>query len=172
MLGEASALPRRTTDMVGFMRILFVCLGNICRSPTAEAAMKEAAADAGLDLVVDSAGTGSWHVGDSPDPRMRSAAADMDLIIDGVARQVRPADFEEFDLLVAMDRQNLRDLEALAPGEEAARKLRLFRQFQPDADGQEVPDPYYGGPEGFNRVVRIARESAAGLVAAIREGRV
>lgn len=154
------------------MRVLMVCLGNICRSPTAEAALREAATQVGLELEVDSAGTGAWHVGDPPDPRMRAAAADVGLTIDGAARQVTADDFARFDLVLAMDRQNRRDLQTLAPDEQAARKVRLFGEFHPDPDHVEVPDPYYGGAEGFERVVLIARASARGLVAAIREGRV
>lgn len=153
------------------MRILMVCLGNICRSPTAEAAVKEAAAEAGLDLRVESAGTGGWHVGDPPDPRMQAAAADEGLVLEGTARRVEAGDFDDFDLILAMDRQNRRDLLAQAPDDVAAAKVRLFREFQPDRDGMEVPDPYYGGEQGFVRVVRIARESAQGLVSAIRDGR-
>lgn len=148
-----------------------MCLGNICRSPTAEAAAREAAAHAGVELDVDSAGTGSWHLGDPPDPRMARAAAGADLQVDGVARRVEPDDFERFDLIIAMDRTNLADLGRLAPDEAARAKLRLLRDFDPEAGGDEVPDPYYGGTEGFAEVVRIARRSARGLVDAVRAGR-
>ncbi len=148
------------------MKILLVCLGNICRSPTAEAAVREALAQRGLSdrVEVDSAGTGSWHLGDPPDSRMREAAATAGLRLDGEARQVTTADFEHYDLLVAMDRANARDLRALAPDEAARAKVRLFRDFDPDADSDEVPDPYYGGRRGFARVVEICRSGAAGLV--------
>ncbi|MDX1657424.1 MAG: low molecular weight protein-tyrosine-phosphatase [Nitriliruptorales bacterium] len=151
------------------MRILFVCLGNICRSPTAEAAFREAADDAGLDVEVDSAGTGDWHIGEPPDRRMQSAALEDGLELRGRARQVEPADFERYDLLVAMDRENRRDLQRLAPDAEAADKIRLFREYQPDADAPDVPDPYYGGEDGFHEVVRIVRSAAKGLVDELRQ---
>jgi len=146
------------------MRILLVCLGNICRSPTAEAALREAAAEAGLDLEVDSAGTGSWHIGDPPDRRMTAAAADVGLTLDGAARQVAPEDFERFDLLLVMDRSNFEDVCARAPDEASKAKVKLYRSFEEDADSDEVPDPYFGGPDGFVRVVEIARAGARGVV--------
>lgn len=150
------------------MRILCVCLGNICRSPTAEAAIREALAEAGLDRVVDveSAGTGGWHVGDPPDPRMAKAARAAGLELDGVARRVEPADFETFDWLLAMDRRNESDLLALAPDPAARAKVRRFRDFEERPDAPDVPDPYYEG--NFGRIVEIARAGAAGVVAAVR----
>ncbi len=150
-------------------RVLMVCLGNICRSPTAEAALREAAEEAGLDVEVDSAGTAAYHVGNPPDPRSRAAAAEAGWDVDGAARQVEPTDFERFDLVVAMDADNLRNLRRVAPpGGEA--KLRLFRDFAGDGDGLDVPDPYYGGPDGFQEVVALCREAARGLVAALQRG--
>lgn len=148
------------------MRILFVCLGNICRSPTAEAAVREALDEAGLaDLVeVDSAGTGSWHIGDPPDQRMTAAAARDGLVLAGAARQFRPEDFERFDLICVMDRANLRDVLAQARDDRDREKVRLFRRFDPEATGDEVPDPYFGGEAGFRRVVAITRAAARGLV--------
>jgi protein-tyrosine phosphatase len=152
------------------MRILLVCLGNICRSPTAEAALREALAEAGMDHVeVDSAGTGDWHVGQPPDRRMTAAAARDGLELGGTARTVTRADFETADLLLVMDRQNLEDVLALAPTPEARAKVALFRQYDPDADHDEVPDPYYGGPDGFARVVAIVRAAARGVVRSLRE---
>ena len=150
-------------------RVLLVCLGNICRSPTAEAAVREAAAQAGVDVRVDSAGTGAWHVGNPPDARMTAAAAEDGLHLDGSARQVDPDDFRDFDLVVAMDASNRQDLLALAPDEDARQRVRLFRDYAGEAD-QGVPDPYYGGPDGFREVVGIVRRAAAGLVAAIQRG--
>lgn len=150
------------------MRILLVCLGNICRSPTAEAAVREAAAEAGLAVEVESAGTGDWHIGAPPDRRMAAAAAESGLTLQGSARQVTPEDVERFDLLLVMDRTNLADVCALAPDEASKAKVKLFRSFDPDADGENVPDPYYGGPEGFARVVQIARAGARGLVEHLR----
>ena len=149
--------------------VLLVCLGNICRSPTAEAAVREAAARAGLELVVESAGTGAWHVGNPPDARMTAAAAEDDLHLSGAARQVTPDDFHAFDLVVAMDTANRDDLLALAPDDDARGRVRLFRDYAGEA-GQGVPDPYYGGPDGFREVVGIVRRAARGLVAAIQRG--
>ncbi|HVM00612.1 MAG TPA: low molecular weight protein-tyrosine-phosphatase [Egibacteraceae bacterium] len=147
------------------MRVLLVCLGNICRSPTAEAALHEAAEQARLDLEIDSAGTGDWHVGDPPDERMRAAAAAVGLTLSGTARQIAAEDFDRFDLVLVMDRANYADVCALAPDEESKAKVALFRSFDPDADGEDVPDPYYGGDEGFPRVVEIVRAGARGVVA-------
>lgn len=146
-------------------RILTVCLGNICRSPTAEAAIKEAAAEMGVDVVVDSAGTGNWHVGEPSDPRMRRAASKQGLAIESTARQVTADDFRSFDLIVAMDRRNLEDLDAIAPSDATA-EVRLFRDFDPEGPG-EVPDPYYGGEAGFALVVDMCRRTARRLVAGL-----
>jgi protein-tyrosine phosphatase len=154
--------------------VLAVCLGNICRSPTAEAALREAADEAGLRLEVRSAGTGNWHVGDPPDARMRHAAAEVGLHLDGAAAQVDASDLADADLVLAMDRANLRDLRRLAETAGVDTPIRLFREFDPDADGDlDVPDPYYGGPDGFAEVVRIVRRAAAAVVAtfADEEGR-
>lgn len=152
------------------MRVLLVCLGNICRSPTAEAAVREAAEVAGVDLEVDSAGTGGWHVGEPPDRRMTAAAAEDDLQLLGAARQLAVEDFDRFDLLVAMDQANLEDLRRLAPDDDARDRIRLFRDYAGE-HGEGVPDPYYGGPDGFRQVVGIVRRAAAGLVEAVRDGR-
>jgi|SRR5690606_6973904 len=148
------------------MRILFVCLGNICRSPAAEAALRDALAEAGLadSVEVDSAGTGDWHIGEPPDPRMVAAAAEAGLTLRGRARLVTREDFETADLILVMDRANLADVRALAPDDAARDKVRLFREFDDGADGDEVPDPYFGGPEGFAEVVDIVRAAARGLV--------
>ncbi|MDP8969006.1 MAG: low molecular weight phosphotyrosine protein phosphatase [Actinomycetota bacterium] len=153
------------------MRILLVCLGNICRSPTAEAALREALSEAGLaDRVeVDSAGTGDWHLGKPPDRRMVAAAARVGLTVDGRARRIEPADFARFDLILAMDRSNLAHVRARAPDDQARAKVRLFREFEDHADHDEVPDPYYGGEQGFVRVVDIARAGARGLVRHLQE---
>lgn len=152
-------------------RVLLVCLGNICRSPTAEAAVRHALEQAGLaDRVeVESAGIGAWHVGNGPDQRMISAGAGRGLTIEGCARQVAVEDFAAYDLILAMDRSNREDLLALAPDVEAGRKVRLFREFETEADDLDVPDPYFGGDDGFLRVVDLARAGADGLVSHIRE---
>ncbi len=153
------------------MRILMVCLGNICRSPTAEAALRETLDQTGLGrrVDVDSAGTGSWHTGSPPDERMTAVARDLGLELGGCARQVTQTDFVEYDLLLAMDRSNLEDLMRLAPNDEARERIRLFREFDPEANGSlEVPDPYYGGHQGFVDTVTIARRTAHALVEHVR----
>lgn len=146
-----------------------VCLGNICRSPTAEAALREAADRHGLEVEVDSAGTGAWHVGNPPDPRMTSAGSDVGLVLDGRARQVTRVDLDGHDLVLAMDRDNLGDLRRLAGG--STEHVRLFREFDPEATtDRDVPDPYYGGSEGFAEVVAICRRTADELARRIAAG--
>lgn len=147
------------------MRILFVCLGNICRSPTAEGVMRRLVRESGLEgeVELDSAGTGSWHVGAPPDRRATAAAAQRGTTLEGAARQVEPADFERFDLVVAMDRENLRDLQAMAPAGTDG-KLRLLLG---DAD---VPDPYYGGEDGFERVLDLVEDACGRLLDEVRQG--
>ena len=154
------------------LRILLVCLGNICRSPAAEAALRAALHDAGLaDRVeVDSAGTGDWHVGHPPDPRMVAAAAAGGLVMDGTARLIGAEDFRSADLILVMDHANLDAVRAQAPDAEAAAKVRLFLSFSDGSHGEVVPDPYYGGPDGFAHVVDVVRAGAAGVVAALRSG--
>ncbi len=152
-----------------------VCLGNICRSPTAEAALRAELEAAGLaDRVeVDSAGTGDWHLDEPPDARMTEAAAEEGITLRGRSRQVATAaDLEPFDLILAMDLQNLADLRAMTAGDEdLAARIRLYRDFEPDgvAVGKGVPDPYYGGPDGFAEVVGIVRRAARGVVAHVQE---
>ena len=146
------------------MRVLTVCLGNICRSPTAEAAIREAATARGLALDVDSAGTGEWHIGEKPDARMRAAAAEVGLDVDGRARQVAASDLDDFDLVLAMDRDNLRVLQRLGTGTAEVALFRAWDPEVPDGTDADVPDPYYGGPDGFAEVVAIARRTAAALV--------
>lgn len=145
--------------------VLAVCLGNICRSPAAEAAIREAAEAADLAIEVDSAGTGDWHVGGPPNARMVAAGARAGLPIEGRARQVTARDLDDYDLVVAMDTDNLADLRRLAQGHEPTATMRLFRSFDPDANDVDVPDPYYGGDRGFDDVVTMVRPAAAGLVA-------
>lgn len=155
--------------------VLVVCLGNICRSPTAEAALREAASDAGVDLEVRSGGTGGWHIGAPPDERMTRAAAKVGLHLDGAAHQVSPEDLEAAALVLAMDGSNLHDLQELARAAGVTTPIRRFREFDPDADGEtdlDVPDPYYGGPEGFVEVVTIVRRTARHVVEAVAAGEV
>jgi protein-tyrosine phosphatase len=155
------------------MRILFVCMGNICRSPTAEGVMRGLLRAEGLERVVaiDSAGTGGWHAGDPPDSRAVAAARSRDIVVDGAARQVTDEDFERYDLLLAMDRDNERDLLARAPDAQARAKVRLLREFDAAsvaAGDLDVPDPYYGGPHGFDRVLDLVEAACRGLLDEVR----
>ena len=154
-------------------RILFVCMGNICRSPTAEGVMRHLVREAGLEdeIVIDSAGTGGWHVGDPPDRRATEAARARGVTLEGGARQITVDDFEDFDLLLAMDRDNLAGIRAIAPDEEAAAKARLLREYDPASAGApdlDVPDPYYGGPQGFETVLDQVEAACRGLLDEIR----
>jgi protein-tyrosine phosphatase len=154
------------------VRVCFVCLGNICRSPTAEAVMRQRVAEAGLSdaIEVESAGTGSWHVGDPPDARAAQEARARGLVMDGRAQQFRAADFGRFDLVLAMDEENAAYLRRIAPDADAAAKVRLLREFDPHAAGDDlsVPDPYYGGPEGFSTVFGLVDAACRGLVEHLR----
>jgi protein-tyrosine phosphatase len=153
------------------VRVLFVCLGNICRSPTAEAVFKDLVEREGLAdrIEIDSAGTGDWHVGEEADPRTRHAAKRRGIKVDSRARQVKPEDFRRFDYVVAMDASNERNLRALAPDQALAAKVHLFRDFDPESpSGSDVPDPYYGGDDGFERVLDICDAAAHGLLERIR----
>lgn len=155
------------------MRMLFVCLGNICRSPTAEGVMRHLVEEAGVSdaFVLDSAGTGGWHVGDPPDPRSREAARRRGIVVAGAARQVSAADFHDFDLILAMDRANLRDLRAAAPPDGTA-EVRLLREYDENSVGGgdlDVPDPYYGGADGFDDVLDLVDAACRGVLAQLRE---
>ncbi len=156
------------------MRVLFVCLGNICRSPTAEGVMRGLVREAGLEdrIEIDSAGTGSWHVGNPPDPRSTAAAARRGVVLDGAARTVTADDFDDWDLLVAMDRENQRELLRRAPDDAARAKVKLLREYDPAsvaAGDLEVPDPYYGDEAGFDRVITMVEAAVPGLLAWARE---
>jgi len=148
------------------MRILFVCMGNICRSPTAEGLFKHIAAhQAGLQFEVDSAGTHDYHVGEAPDKRAVAAAKQRGVDLTGLrARTVEPQDFERFDLILAMDRENLGTLQQRAPAH-ARERIKLVLDFAPDAHTREVPDPYYGGAKGFEEVLDLLEQAAQGLIA-------
>jgi protein-tyrosine phosphatase len=155
------------------VRILFVCMGNICRSPTAEGVMRHVLREEGLEDVieVDSAGTGSWHVGNPPDSRSAEAARARGIALQGEARQVTHEDFEEFDLLLCADRENVAALRRIAPlGTEE--NVRLLREYDPDSAGDDdldVPDPYYGDGDGFEHVLDLVDAACRGLVAELRE---
>ncbi|HKO92470.1 MAG TPA: low molecular weight protein-tyrosine-phosphatase [Polyangiaceae bacterium] len=149
------------------LAVCFVCLGNICRSPTAEGVLRSVLRSAGLEarVVVESAGTLGYHQGELPDRRSRAAARERGIELSSRARQFSPADWQRFDYVLAMDRQNLEHLAASAPNAAARAKLRLFRDFDPSAPaGAEVPDPYYGGPEGFEHVLDLCQAAAQGLL--------
>jgi protein-tyrosine phosphatase len=164
------------------VRLLFVCLGNICRSPTAEGAMRALVREAGLEaqIELDSAGTGSWHVGSAPDERATAAAAARGIALEGAARRVRAEDFDDFDLILGMDRQNVGELRRLAPDASSRTKVRLLREFEPASGGHrssgpsdadlDVPDPYYGEGDGFELVLDHVQAACAGLLAQIRAG--
>jgi protein-tyrosine phosphatase len=129
--------------------------------------LRQLVTEAGLedDVEIDSAGTGDWHVGNPPDERATAAARARGVTLEGAARQVTPADFEDYDLLVAMDRANQRDLLALAPDEAAREKVVLLRSFDPTAgEDLDVPDPYYGGEDGFEHVLDVVERGARGLL--------
>ena len=123
------------------------------------------------EITIDSAGTGAWHVGNPPDRRATAAARARGIVLEGAARQVRPSDFDDYDLLLVADRENLADLRAIAPDEAARAKVRLLREFDPASDGAadlDVPDPYYGGPDGFEDVLDLVEAACRGLLAEIR----
>jgi len=154
-------------------RICFVCLGNIVRSPLAENMFRHLAdrADVSSRYEVDSAGTSRWHIGERPDARMREVAARHGFQYDGRARQITKEDLEYFDLLIAMDASNKEDLYQLAQNAEQKRKIRMLREFDPEGKPDApVPDPYYGGIEGFERVFQVIKRSCQGLLEAIEEG--
>ncbi len=157
------------------VRLLFVCLGNICRSPTAEGTMRALVEQAGMEeeIELDSAGTGSWHVGSRPDERATAAAAGRGIALGGNARVVTVDDFYDFDLLLGMDRANVAALREMAPGREQKAKVRLLREFDPASGGSDdldVPDPYYGDGDGFERVLDHVQAACAGLLEQIRGG--
>ncbi|MGB0872515.1 MAG: low molecular weight protein-tyrosine-phosphatase [Solirubrobacterales bacterium] len=149
-------------------KLLFVCLGNICRSPTAEGVMRHIVDQEGLAdrFEIDSAGTGSWHLGESPDPRSTAHAEARGITIGGKARQVSSADFDHYDLILAADAYNFRDLRSIAPTDELEAKVKMLREFDPMStpDDLDVPDPYYGGPNGFDDVIDLVEAACRGLL--------
>lgn len=154
------------------LRVLFVCLGNICRSPLAEGVFRHLVRQTNREVAfeADSAGTGAWHVGEPPDPRSAKVAERHGITLGGLARQVRREDFSDFDLILAMDRDNYHELERLGNDAERKARLGLLREFDPGSNGDlDVPDPYYGGPDGFERVFELVHRSCLALLEALQE---
>lgn len=148
------------------LKVLFVCMGNICRSPTAHGVFEQAVKDAGLaDRVqIESAGTHAYHVGEKPDPRSSQVASLRGVDLGYIrAQKVSSADFEEYDYILAMDRDNYRNLEDRCPAE-YLQKVQLFLEYAPHLNEIEVPDPYYGGPHGFERVLDMVEAASEGLL--------
>ena len=151
------------------IKVLFVCMGNICRSPTAEGVFRQHIEQAGLHdrILVDSAGTHSYHVGSEPDERAQAAAQARGIDLSRLtARKVHPDDFEEFDYVLAMDRDNLIDLRASCP-QRQTNKVSLFLDYATKFRKKDVPDPYYGGEKGFEYVLDLVEDAAAGLLSRI-----
>ncbi len=149
-------------------KVLFVCLGNICRSPTAEAVFRHKAKAAKLDVFIDSAGTGGWHKGDLPDARARETGSRRGYSFAGqTARPVIDEDFEDFDYILAMDRRNYAELTSRAPAV-ARDKIQMFLDYGKSAQ-TEVPDPYYGGPDGFENVLDLIEDASDGLIARLQQ---
>ena len=153
-------------------KILLVCLGNICRSPMAEGLLRDLAERRGLSITTDSAGTSRNHIGEAPDPRAQAEMRQQGFDIGDLrARQFVSADYERFDLLLAMDGSNLRDMLRLAPSAPLATKARLMLDWSTAMAGSDVPDPWYGGAEGFTHVFRLLEDAINNLLDELEEGR-
>jgi protein-tyrosine phosphatase len=155
----------------GSVRVCFVCLGNICRSPTAEGVFRHLVREAGLEhaIEIDSAGTAGYHSGDAPDRRARAAGKRAGIPIGGSARQFAAVDFARFDYVIAMDSTNFADLTSLARSPELSRKIRLMRSYDPAApSGAPIPDPYYGDDSGFDEVLELCLVACTHLLREIR----
>jgi protein-tyrosine phosphatase len=152
--------------------VLFVCLGNICRSPLAESLFRAVVAEAGLEgrFRIDSAGTSGYHDGDPPDPRTAGVAARRGVAVEGSSRRITGADVESFEYLIAMDSANLAELERLARAGAGSPRVHLLREFDPETNGElDVPDPYFGGPDGFEDVHDLVERAVRGLLDHLRE---
>ncbi|MFP3853635.1 MAG: low molecular weight protein-tyrosine-phosphatase [Anaerolineales bacterium] len=159
--------------MIDKKNVLFVCTGNIIRSPLAEHMLRQLAEDRGVGEAfhIASAGTSSYHTGQAPDSRMRQTAAEHGLEYTGSARQLDPTDLEEFDLIIAMDRSNQRNIQSMAQTEEHRSKIHFMREWDPEANGDmDVPDPYYGGLDGFERTYQIVARSVENLFRDLDQG--
>lgn len=144
------------------MKVLFVCLGNICRSPMAEGVLRDLALKLGVELEIDSAGTSGFHIGESPDPRAISCLLNKGIdITDLKARQIQHSDYLYYDSIFVMDRNNLKDVLNNCPKEELKSKVQLFRFFAIDAKDQIIPDPYYGGLHDFEKVYELCNEASS-----------
>lgn len=161
------------SSTTGRTSVLFVCLGNICRSPLAEGVFRNLVENAGLteDFQIESAGTGGWHIGEPPDSRATMVASRYGVRLESRAQQVTAEDLERFDYVIAMDRDNLSVLERMAAAADAEPELHLLRAFDPTNTGDEVPDPYYGGASGFETVYEMVHRSCEGLLEHIRSRR-
>ncbi|HMJ53402.1 MAG TPA: low molecular weight protein-tyrosine-phosphatase [Polyangiaceae bacterium] len=153
--------------MNGMVRICFVCMGNICRSPTAEAVMRHLVEERGWTkrFAIESAGTGDWHVGEPADTRSRTAGLERGYSLDRRAQHFTESSFAMFDFVIAADRENRRHLERIAPDDTARSKIHLLRDFDPASPkGSDVPDPYYGGADGFQHVLDVCEAGCRGLL--------
>ncbi len=151
--------------------VLFVCLGNICRSPLAEGIFTSLVVEAGLEdrFEIESAGTGAWHVGERPDARAEMVANQHGVDLVSEARQITEEDLHRFDYVIAMDRENLRNIQRMADASDADAQIHLLREFDPEGDaGAEVPDPYYGGASGFENVYEMVHRSCRALLDRLR----
>lgn len=149
-------------------KVLFVCLGNICRSPAAEGIFQKKIKDRGLEkaFVVDSAGTGGWHVGNLPDSRMRKAASARGINLESRSRQIKQIDLYDFDVILVMDKDNLEAVKSLIPDEldSVNSKIKLILSYSKKTNLNEVPDPYYGGQNGFDKVLDLLNDAIDGLL--------
>ncbi|MDX1651342.1 MAG: low molecular weight protein-tyrosine-phosphatase [Brumimicrobium sp.] len=152
------------------MKILMVCLGNICRSPLADGLLRKKVEEHGLNVKVDSAGTGDWHVGEAPDPRMRQTAKDFGLSIDDLrGRQFKVKDFDEFDRIYVMDKSNYQNVVSLARTKEDENKVQLILNVSKPGKDMEVPDPYFGGDRGFREVFEMLDEATDIIVEGLKK---
>lgn len=153
------------------IKVLFVCTGNICRSPTADGVFRKIVREAGLEdqIIVDSCGLSAYHVGELPDPRSREMAESRGVDLSDIrSRKIKPGDYVQFDYILAMDDGHLRDMRRQAPGS-SQNRIELFLDYHPDMGGQSVPDPYYGGANGFVHVFDMIEEASNNLLTQIRE---